>query len=50
MDPMAGEEDGVIQKRYVHCVSGVNKKVVEFCFGPQPSMMSSLALSKSRTV
>ena len=29
MDPMAGEENGVIQKRYVHRVSGVNKEVVE---------------------
>ena len=35
MDPRAEEEDGVIRQCYVHSISGVNKEVVELCFGLQ---------------
>lgn len=31
MKPMAGEEDGVTQKRYVHSLSDVYKEMVELC-------------------
>ena len=36
MDLMAGQEDGVMQKHYVHSVS-VYQEVVELCFGLRSS-------------
>ena len=48
MDLMAGQEDGVLQKQYVHSVLDVNKEVMEFCFEPRSSMINSLALSKPK--
>lgn len=40
MELMDWEEDGVIQRGYIHSISGVNKEVAMLCFGPR-SMSSN---------